>query len=242
MELSARTRHILEAPVLSTLLTLAAPNLAEVVARITFNTVDAVFVSWTGPDGLAAVAVVFPILLIVHSCTAAGFGFGVSSSISRALGADNPEGAARLAGTAVMLAILGAIFTTTVMLIAGPMLYAFLGVSGKALELATTYSLVLFGGVIFVWLMNILANISRGSGIMTVAAFGVFFGEIAHVSLSPILILGWGPIPSLGVVGAAIGVLTAYALGATLIGSYFLFGHPVVRIQLQHLRIRLTAS
>ncbi|MFI5034562.1 MAG: hypothetical protein ACHQPH_28075 [Reyranellales bacterium] len=43
--LSARTQRILEAPVLPLLPTLAAPNIGEAVARITFLTADAIFVS-----------------------------------------------------------------------------------------------------------------------------------------------------------------------------------------------------
>src|SRR5215469_8484236 len=55
----ARTRRLLEAPVLSTLLWLSAPNLVEAAARVTFLTDDAAFVSWLGADSLAAVAIVF---------------------------------------------------------------------------------------------------------------------------------------------------------------------------------------
>src|SRR5882757_690209 len=57
--LSNRTQRILEAPVLPLLLSLAAPNIGEAAARITFLTVDALFVSWLGSDALAGVAVVF---------------------------------------------------------------------------------------------------------------------------------------------------------------------------------------
>lgn len=75
--LPARTQRILEAPVLPLLLSLAAPNIGEAAARITFLTADALFVSWLGSDALAGVAVVFPLSLILQTATASGIGSGV---------------------------------------------------------------------------------------------------------------------------------------------------------------------
>jgi Na+-driven multidrug efflux pump len=101
--LSSRTQRILEAPVLPLLLSLAAPNIGEAAARITFLTADAVFVSWLGSDALAGVAVVFPLFLILQTATASGFGSGVSSAIGRALGAGDHARAAYGVGTLVLL-------------------------------------------------------------------------------------------------------------------------------------------
>ncbi len=103
--LAPRTRMLLEAPVVPALLRLSAPNLAEAAARVTFLTADALFVSWLGRDALAAVSIVFPLLLMFQSATTAGFGTGVSSAIARALGAGARDRARALAGTAVALAL-----------------------------------------------------------------------------------------------------------------------------------------
>src|SRR6266446_9806777 len=118
--LSQRTQPILEAPVLPLLLKLAAPNIGEAAARITFLTADAIFVSWLGSDALAGVAVVFPLFLILQTATASGIGSGVSSAIGRALGAGEHVRAASLAGVGAMIALLGALATTTLLLLAGP--------------------------------------------------------------------------------------------------------------------------
>ena len=60
--------------VLGLLLTLAAPNIGEAAARITFLTADALFVSWLGSDALAGVAVVFPLFLVLQTATFAVYG------------------------------------------------------------------------------------------------------------------------------------------------------------------------
>ncbi|MEA2811917.1 MAG: hypothetical protein QOJ17_6058, partial [Rhodospirillaceae bacterium] len=118
--LSSRTQRILAAPVLPLLLSLAAPNIGEAAARITFLTADALFVSWLGSDALAGVAVVFPLFLILQTATASGIGSGVSSAIGRALGAGEHARATSLAGVAVAIALIGAGLTSALLLIAGP--------------------------------------------------------------------------------------------------------------------------
>ena len=137
---SPRTRRILEAPVLPLLFTLALPNIGEAAARITFLTADAFFVSWLGSDALAAAAIVFPLFLILQTATASGIGSGVSSAIGRALGAGDHERARSLAGVAVVIALLGAVATTALMVIAGPALYDAMGLASGALDMAVLYN------------------------------------------------------------------------------------------------------
>ena len=236
--LSARTQRILEAPVLPMLLSLAAPNIGEAAARITFLTADALFVSWLGSDALAGVAVVFPLFLILQTATASGFGSGVSSAIGRALGAGDHGRAASLAGVAVAIALIGAALTSVLMLIAGPALYAAMGLAGRPLDMAVLYGGVLFGGAIFVWLMNLLANVCRGAGNMMVPAFAIAIGEAFHLALSSALILGWGPFPAMGIVGAAVAAIAAYAVGTVVLVVHLVSRQPLVRLKLATIRLR----
>jgi Na+-driven multidrug efflux pump len=236
--LSARTQRILEAPVLPLLLSLAAPNIGEAAARITFLTADALFVSWLGSDALAGVAVVFPLFLILQTATASGIGSGVSSAIGRALGAGDHARATSLAGVALAIALIGAACTTALMLIGGPHLYAAMGLGTRPLEMATLYGAVMFGGSLFVWLMNLLANVSRGAGNMMVPAFAIAIGEAFHLALSPALIRGWGPFPAMGIVGAALAALAAYAVGAAVLVIHLASRQALVRLRLSAIRLR----
>ena len=236
--LSSRTQRILEAPVLPLLLSLAAPNIGEAAARITFLTADAIFVSWLGSDALAGVAVVFPLFLILQTATASGFGSGVSSAIGRALGAGDHGRAASLAGVAVAIAVIGGALTTALMLASGPTLYAAMGLTGRPIEMAVLYGGVMFGGSVLVWLMNLLANVSRGAGNMMVPAFAIAIGEAFHLALSPALILGWGPFPPLGIMGAALAALSAYAVGATVLVLHLVSRQALVRLRLRTIRFR----
>ena len=233
----SRTKRILEAPVLPLLLSLAAPNIGEAAARITFLTADALFVSWLGSDALAGVAVVFPLFLILQTATASGFGSGVSSAIGRALGAGDHARATSLAGVAVAIALIGAALTSALMLIGGPALYAAMGLNGRPFDMAVLYGGVLFGGAAFVWLMNLLANVSRGAGNMMVPAFAIAIGEAFHLALSPALILGWGPFPALGIIGAALAAIAAYAIGTLVLVVHLASRQALVRLTIGAIRL-----
>lgn len=215
--LSARTRLLLEGPPLPTLLRLAAPNVGEAAARVTFISADALFVSWLGLDALAGVSLVFPLFLVMQMMSAGGLGVGVASAIARALGAGRKPEADALAGHGLLLALALAALCMAAMLAGGRWLYGALGAEGAALKAAVAYSAWMFGGAVLVWLMNTLANVFRGAGEMLTAASAIVVGEAMHLVLSPALILGWGPLPELGVVGAAIGALSAYATGAAML-------------------------
>src|SRR5260370_28015435 len=86
--------------------------------------------------------------------------------------------------------------------------------------------------------MNLLANVSRGAGNMMVPAFAIAIGEAFHLALSPALILGWGPFPALGIVGAALAALAAYAVGATVLILHLVSRQAQVRSQFRAIRSR----
>ncbi len=230
--LSAKTRGLLDKPVLPTLLRLAAPNFGEAVARVLFVSIDAIFVSWLGSDALAALAIVFPLFIVMQTISAAGIGSGVNAAIARALGAGLSDQAGKIAGAATGLAIVIGIATTVLMLVFGPAIYAAMGASGAVLTQAQSYGAIVFGGGIVVWLMNTFANVARAQGSMTVSAGAIVAGEVVHLTLSPILVLGWGPIPSLGVVGAGIAVIASYLTGLLVLVAFLRSSRAIVNIRL----------
>src|SRR5215211_2580368 len=85
--LPARTRRLLQAPILPTLLRLAAPNVVVVVVQATSSTVDAFFVGRLGAEALAGVSLVFPIWMLMVTMSNGGVGGGIASAVARALGA-----------------------------------------------------------------------------------------------------------------------------------------------------------
>ena len=132
--MAARTRRLLEAPVASTLLWLAAPNVLVMVLQAVVTTMDAVFVGWLGPDALAGVSLVYPLVMLMQTMSAGGMGGGVASAVARALGAGRQRQAESLAAHAVLIALGMASLFTVLLLFGGPALYRLMGGQGAALD------------------------------------------------------------------------------------------------------------
>jgi Na+-driven multidrug efflux pump len=130
---------------------------------------------------------------------------------------------------AIAVGLAFGVFFTVVLVGFGPALYRSLGGEGEALGAAVLYSTWLFAGSVPLWVMNLMTAALRGAGDVRVPAIVSLTGALVLVPLSPALIFGFGPLPALGVAGAAVAVLIYY-LGAI---GYLLFhltngGAPLV--------------
>jgi putative MATE family efflux protein len=236
--LAPRTRMLLEAPIASTLLRLAGPNIVVMLVQPGVAAAEAYFVGWLGTDALAGVSLVFPLIMLMQTMSAGGMGGGVSSAIARALGSGRRADAGALVVHAIVIAaVMGALFTV-VMVAFGPLVYRAMGGTGAALAAAVAYSRVVFGGAAIVWLFNTLANVVRGTGNMALPALTVVGGAAIVLALSPSLILGWGPLPRLGVAGAATAIVVYYALGTLVLLAYLASGRGLVRLSLRRVRLQ----
>jgi putative MATE family efflux protein len=211
---------LLEAPIVPTLLRLAAPNVLNLLAFVGLITFDGLFVGQLGPDALAGISLVFPWVMLMQHGAASGMGGAVSSAIARALGAGHKDRANHLATHAVWLALMLAAFFSTLMLSAGPLIYSAMGGRGAVLEAALAYSTAAFGGAISIWMLNLLCNVVRGTGNMTVPAGVIVCAVLGHVVISPILIFGLGPVPALGPAGAGWGLVSSFGVGSLFLLWY----------------------
>ena len=233
-----RTRALLEAPLVPTLLRLGAPNVLVMLVQASMGLVEAYFIGRLGTEALAGVTLVFPVVMLMQMMSAGAMGGGMSSAIARALGGGRRADADALAVHALVIGgSFGAVFMVAI-LAGAPALYAGMGGSGAVLDAALTYSNVIFSGVILLWLFNSLANVIRGTGNMAVPAIVTIGGAALLVVLSPALIFGWGPFPRLGVAGGALAFLSFYALGSVVFALYLWTGRSVVRPSLHGLGLR----
>jgi len=238
LRFDARTRRLLEGPIVGTLLRLAAPNVLVMFVQAAVGLVETYFVAKLGTDTLAGVALVFPVLMLMQMMSAGAMGGGISSAIARALGAGRRADADALALHALAIAVsFGLVFMLAV-LGGGRWLYGAMGGRGASLAAALTYSNVVFSGAILTWIFNSLANVIRGTGNMAVPAAIASAGAVALIPLSPCLIFGWGTFPRLGVAGGAVAVVAYYAVGSVALFAYLRSGRNVVRLSFHDVRFR----
>jgi putative MATE family efflux protein len=226
---SERTQALLTAPILPTLLRLAAPMIAFMVVQAVVSTGEVYYVGFLGADALAGVAVSYPLVMLMTTMSAGGMGGGIASAVARALGAGRTGEARRLVAHSLVIALaMGVIFTAGVLL-GGRRLFLLLGAQGASLEMAWTYARIVFSGGVTFWLFNALASVFRGAGDTTRPASVGTVGAILILAVSPAFIFGLGPIPAFGIAGAAWAVVVYNTLCATVLAFWLARGDSPIR-------------
>ncbi len=224
---------LLTAPILPAVLRFAWPNMVAMLATALAAVAETAYVGSFGVPSLAGMALVFPMVMLQMMLSGGAMGGGVSSAVSRALGAGAPERANALAVHAMWIGLGAGALNSLLMLSLGPAVYAGLGGRGEALAQAIAYSNVAFVGSIGVWLMNTFASVLRGSGNMVVPSATFLLVSLAQVLIGGALGLGWGPLPRLGMPGVAAGQVIAFAGGAAFLYAYLHTGRSKMRLSVR---------
>src|SRR3954454_22527029 len=221
---TAPANSLLTSPILPTLLRLALPNTVAMVGIALVTVAETSYIGRLGTEPLAAIALVFPFAMLTQMISAGAMGGGVSSAISRALGAGDRDRAARLALHAVMIGAFGGLFFTAMMLPFGRHFFALLGGRGRVLQEACNYSQVLFSGAVAIWLVNTLASVLRGTGDMRLPSLALVGTAFIQIVVGGTLGLGLFGFPQFGMRGVAAGQLTAFSLGMIFLSWHLLSG------------------
>lgn len=225
-------------PILPTLLRLALPNVLAMTMTVLVGVAETSYVGLLGTTPLAAMALVFPFAMLVQMMSAGAMGGGVSSAVSRALGASDPERARTLALHAVVIGTVAGFATTVLLLAAGPALYRLLGGAGEVHAEAVRYAGVLFLGAALTWLVNTLASVLRGTGDMRVPSATLLVMAVLQIALGGALGLGLGPVPRLGMPGVALGQLVASAAGVAFLLWWLASGRARLRLGWRGIALR----
>jgi putative MATE family efflux protein len=201
-------RNLTEGPVWRNLLRLAGPTLFGIAAVISVQLVDTYFVGRLGTLPLAALSFSFPVVLTLTSLSI-GLAAGAASLVSRALGSGRRDRARRLGTDAL---VLGALLAT--LLIAATMaglepLFRMLGAEGEVLELAIAYMRLWLPSLLFLVIPMVANAMVRAAGDAFWPSFIMISSSVVNAGVTPLLVFGLGPLPAMGIEGAAVGTLVA---------------------------------
>ena len=211
-QVTDRTQLMLEGAILPTLLRMAAPNAAGFVIGAAVSMVEAWYIGQLGTVSLAAIALVFPAMMLMQMLSGGAIGGAVTSAIARSLGSGRIERAQQLVWHALAIAVFAASVFLVLDLAFGDTILVAIGARDEVLEQARSYAGILFGGSVAIWLMALLSSVFRGAGDMKTPALTMFAGAAAQIPLSGALILGWFGAPRLGIAGGAISAISIAAL------------------------------
>lgn len=226
------TAHALtSAPIFPTIWRLSLPNMIAMVATALVSVAETSYIGQLGTPELAGIALVFPIVMLQQMLSAGSMGGGISSAISRAIGAGDARKANALVLHATVISLgLGLLFSA-IFLLWGRPIFRLIGGEGPALDPAMAYANVAFSGSICIWLTNAFASVIRGAGNMKTPSGVLMAVALGQVVFGGALGLGWGPVPRLGMAGVAAGQVLAFSLGGVYLYAYLRSDKSRVRLQ-----------
>jgi putative MATE family efflux protein len=234
-----RLQLLLHGPIVAVMLKLALPTTVVLLVQTLVGLSEIYFVSFLGSDALVGISLVFPAIMVMITIASGGIGGGVSSAISRALGAGRRQDADEMVVTALAVAVACGLVFAGAELLAGPALYAALGGTREALAAAVKYANIVFASAVLTWMVHLQTAALRGCGNVIVPA-AIALASVVIVPASPALIFGWGPVPALGIAGAADAWILYNALCALALIWYLRRGRGglMLRFDIGAVRIR----
>jgi MATE family, multidrug efflux pump len=239
MNQQERTAVLLDGPVVATLARLAWPIFVVLALQVLVSVAETYFVSTVGTDAVAGVTLVVPILMLMVMMSNGGIGGGVASAVARALGAgDRKKAEALVLHAIVIAAVFGGAFSALIWL-CGPAIFRLMGGRNLVLANALIYANLVFAAAIPSWIANLLAAALRGAGNVRVPALVSAATAVVGLIASPLLIFGWGIVPSFGVAGAGLAVAGINTASALVLLIYMSSRKAELRLARHRLEFRL---
>lgn len=208
---------------------LSVPMVLEMIMESVFAVVDIFYVSKLGANAVATVGITESVMTIVYAI-GAGLSMATTALVARRIGEKNPKKAGLVAFQAILLAVLvSSLFSVAGIIWAKPFL-KIMGASQEMIEEGFMYPAIMFGSNGIVMLLFIINAIFRSSGDAAISMRVMYLANLINLVLDPILIFGLGPIPALGIKGAAIA--TAIGRGTAVIYQFYLLFRSHRRIHL----------
>jgi putative MATE family efflux protein len=210
-------------------LSLAGPSIVIMVISALYNMTDTFFVSRLGTSQVAAVGIAFPLMAVVQ---AIGFFFGQGSGnyMSRALGAQNNEGASRMAVTSLISGFIVMAIIAAAGIIADQKLAIALGATDTIIPHAREYIFYILLASPWMVAATVLNQQLRFQGSAAIAMTGMLTGAILNIFLDPLFIFALG----LGIKGAGIATLISQIVSFFILFFYGTTRKDTISINFKH--------
>ena len=214
--LDTRTKLLTKNPI-SLMIELSIPAVLGMVVVGLYNMMDSIFVGqMVGAAQMGAVSVSYPFTLI-NAGSAAMLGVGSASVLSRAIGKKDERTIKKIMGNLVAMVLLLSVIYTIVGMAFTRQLLSLAGASDNILNYAEKYLRIVFAGSLFVNFFQSANMVIRGEGQLKKAMTIIASGAILNIILDPIMIYGIGPVPEMGVKGAAYATVIGQIASAVLL-------------------------
>jgi putative MATE family efflux protein len=195
---------------------LSFPAMVGMVLYSMFSLVDTYFVARLGSAALAALTLGIPLQVLISSLAYAT-GVGLTSLISRTLGQGDVRQGDNVAWHGLIAGIIYGVGFSLLGWVYLDQMLVYFGCTADTYELCREYLQIILFGCIFTFILIILENIVQGEGNTVLPMAIGLVGIILNVLFDPLLIFGLGPIPALGMRGAAWATVLAEMISAVVL-------------------------
>ncbi|KAB8184293.1 MATE family efflux transporter [Lysobacter maris] len=216
---------------------LAVPMVLELVLESTFAVADIFFVGKLGPSAVATVGLTESYLFLLYSI-AMGLSMAVTAVVARRIGEHKPGEAAVTAVQAILVALLASVPFTVAGIVYARELLQLMGADAWTLEHGVGYMQWMLGGNAVILLLFVINAIFRGAGDAAIAMRVLWVANGLNIVLDPVLIFGLGPIPAMGVEGAAIATNIGRGVGVAMQLWLLFRGGRHIRVAASQLVVR----
>ncbi|MBC7904445.1 MAG: MATE family efflux transporter [Gemmatimonadaceae bacterium] len=212
---------------------LAIPMILEMIMESIFAVVDIFFVGKLGTEAVATVGLTESVLAIVYSI-AWGLSMAATAIVSRRVGEKNNEEATRAGAQAIIISIaLSIVIGAAGVYFAGDILHL-MGGSSKLVATGVGYTRIIYGSSIVIMLLFLINGIFRGAGNAAIAMHSLWIANICNIILCPTFIYGLGPIPAMGLEGAAIATTVGRGIGVVYQCFHLFKGNGILHFKRRH--------
>ena len=208
-----------EMPVYKLMIQMGIPMILSMALQAVYNIVDSAFVGnmKEGSEAaLNALTLVFPVQMLMVAI-AIGTGVGTNALLARTLGQGDSKKAAMVAGNSLFL---GVIIYVICFLFGSVGVNAYISsqtANPEVLSMGTSYlkiCCVLSFGIVF---FSLFEKLLQATGRSLYSTIGQVAGAVINIILDPIMIYGIGPVPKMGVEGAAYATVIGQIASAVLL-------------------------
>ena len=204
--------ELLEGPIAPSLAKLAFPIMGTALIQMAYNLTDMIWIGRISSNAVAAVGAAGMYLWLSNGLVTVPR-LGGQVRLAQALGAKDYKKAAGIAQAALHMGIVMFLSAMVLCLVFNNALIGFFQLNQPAVvQDARTYLIITALGFIFLYLNQILTGLFTAMGASTTVFRSTLVGLATNIVLDPVLIFGMGPIPAMGVAGAAIATVFAQGL------------------------------
>jgi putative MATE family efflux protein len=228
----AHGRDFTTGPIGRSIFILAVPMVLEMLMESIFVIVDVFVVAHLGADAVATVGLTESFMTVLYTL-AMGLSIGAGAIVARRIGEKDPEGAAHTAAQVILFGLALSIVIGALGATYAPDLLRAMGASPGVVE-NVAFTRVMLGGNASVVLLFLINSVFRASGDAATAMRTLWLANAINIVLGPALVFGWGPLPQLGIVGAAIGTTIGRGTGVLYALSRLGRRDSRVRLRAEH--------